>query len=275
MKRMKQTKTARGKRRSRRQARKRSPRLKLSGIQWPWKPIAIGLGIVLVVTWWVRYDPAFWFRLGKINVAGPTEHLSIDEIEELAAPTLGIPLMAIDLNPIRERIEEHPWVSRAGLRRLLPETLFIHVSEHVPAALLIMNKNYLVSTDGTLIKSVEPKDPKNFPVITGLQHVRDNQFLQRRVLESLAVIHKLKETGAIEPFGLSEVHWEKERHLSLITEHRPFEIVLGEGPWKEKLERLIHVLPYVQSEGRIPTRVALDQSDGVVVRYANAKEKKL
>ncbi len=276
MKKLSQTKTVKRRRAKptprRRVRRLKLPKLNWSGLSWSklqWKPFAGAFLAIFFVAWWVRYDPASWFRLNKIHVAGPTQHLTVEEIEELAAPTFGLPLMGIDLNPIQNRIEAHPWVRTANLRRLLPGTLYILVEEHVPAAHLLLPKPYLVSDEGITIKKVEPQDPTDLPRILGLEQITDNHLMHRRILESLAVAHKLKTTGALEPFGLSEIKWVNGRRLTLITGTRPFNIELGGAPWSDKIDRLIHVLPHVERDGRFPVRVALDQSDGVVVRYIN------
>ena len=185
-------------------------------------------------------------------------------------------LFRSDLDPIRDRIQEHLWVGTVGLRRLLPDTLYIHVQEHVPAARATLPESYLISTEGIIFKKLDAKDPQQLPVIAGFTKAKtESDLLHRRLLESLAVINRLETTGALEPFGLAKVVWKQERSLSLITDKGSFRIELGEGPWKEKLDRLIHVLPHVESQERIPTRIALDDNDGVIVRYANKEEKKL
>lgn len=253
-------------------AHRRTKKVKWRSLLWnlfPWKPIFGILAVLIFLVWWVRYDPAGWFRLSHIRVSGPTEHLGIEEIEELAAPTFGIPLMLLDLNAIQSRIENHRWVRTAKLRRLLPDTLYIHVQEHIPAAILELPKKFLVSSDGIVFKKLEKDDPQDFTIISGLKKdTIENHLFRQRILESLAVIHKIKTTGSLELFGLQEVHWKDERFLSLVTQKPSFRIVLGEAPWKDKLDRLIHVLPFVEKDGRVPTRIALNTSKGIIVRYA-------
>ena len=89
----------------------KTPRINFSLI--PWKP-ALGLLMgTLMVIWWLQYDPAGWFRLGKLTISGPTQHLSMDEIAALTAPTLGQPLLALDL----DRSGRLECRVRAGARR--------------------------------------------------------------------------------------------------------------------------------------------------------------
>lgn len=213
-----------------------------------------------------------------ITVAGPTKHLSIEDIEELASPSFGVPIMALDLDPIRKRIAQHPWVRAVGLRRLLPGTLYIHVDEHRPAAIVSYPELFLVSDEGILFKKAEPSDQKNLPFITGLVRPTDEaqvQARQRIIHHSTVIINVLDRSGALEPFGLSELHWEDQRTLSLITQHHPFQIKLGKAPWQHKIDRLFQVLPHLTRDGKIPTRVLLDHGEGVIVRYSKMEKRKL
>ncbi len=238
--------------------------------QLPWKPL-LGLAIGAVfIAWWVFNDPAGWFRLKQIKIAGRTPHLSIADIHNLITVKKDVPLMALELDPIRARIEDHAWVQSVSLRRLLPDTLYVSVHEHKPAAIALLEKSFLVSDHGVIFKQARREEMKKLPLITGLHTMskdKDVEQVHRRILESIAVIHQLKATGALDHFGLSEVHWAKGYSLSLLTEKQPFRIELGEAPWREKLDRLVQVLPHLEKSPSVPARIALDHKDGVVVRY--------
>jgi len=255
--------------RRRRAKPKRSKRLK----SLPWRPI-IGLLVVTSFVWvWLRLDPAGWFRLQTVTVQGATQHLSIEDIETLAQAPIDSPLMALELDVVRRRMERHPWIRSVGLRRLLPGTLYIQVEEHQAQALLTLPEPYLVSEEGIIFKKADPSDPSELPRVTGLKKDKDGISAQVRqqVEESLAIINVLMATGALEPYGLAEVAWQDGRQVTLRTQKEPFEIRLGGPPWKEKMDRLLQVLPHLGRDGRHPTHVLLDQNDGVIVRYDDAE----
>ncbi len=269
MKKGRTVKTRKVRRRQRAAKRTRSWRL-----NWNWKPFLAILAVGSLLTWWLLTDPAHWFRLQQVKVTGGEEHVSPAEVLKRAAPPYGAPLLSTPLQELRQRLTQHPWIRSVGLRRLLPDTLYIHVSEEVPAALLSLSKLFLVTAEGNVFKKMEPGDPKDLPIITGLtqkQSKEKPEWFNRRLQESLMVVNLLRESGALHPYGLSELHWNKNDTISLTTRHHPFTIVLGKRPWRQKMEQLIQIFPQLRQQGRQPKLVKLDQNEGIIVRYKNTR----
>lgn len=249
----------------RRLARKVAPPTKrLRTIKW--KPIVFTV-LLLGLSLWCLNDPAGWFRLKKIEITGHLKQVSHEEILTQAAVPRGASLMQLNLKEIQQRIEALPWVSAVTLRRLLPETLYIHVIEEQPVALITLPELHIIGEDGEIFKPLAASDPKDFPVITGLQGQKDQPVLTRRIQESIQVMATLKQAGVLHPFGLSELHWDEQDHITLTTKRSPFTIMLGGRPWGEKLQRLTKIFPYIQKEGKKPYLVKLDPKEGVIVRY--------
>lgn len=240
----------------------------------PWQPI---LGLCLVIAFvavWLRLDPAGWFRLESVQVSAPTEHLSANDIVALSQAPLGSPLMALDLEGMKARMERNPWVRTVGLRRMLPGTLYIHVEEHEPAARIHLPEAYLVSREGVIFKKAAPEEGADLPQITGLQQ-QDNGItprLRKQVRESLALINLLDRSGVLDKYGLSTVEWHADRRLDLITKQDGLDIELGSPPWQEKIDRLVQVLPHLNRNGQSPSKVMLDETDGVIVRYGEGEQ---
>lgn len=239
-----------------------------------WQPL-LGLSLVIAfVAVWLRLDPAGWFRLESIEVAAPTAHLSVENITDLSQAPMGSPLMALELDVIKARMERHPWVRTVGLRRVLPGTLYIHVEEHEPAARIHLPETYLVSREGVIFKKAGPEEGADLPQITGLQGEKSGitPRLRKQVRESLALINLLDRSGALDNYGLRAVEWQADRRLALITKQDGLAIELGTPPWQEKIDRLIQVLPHLTRNGQSPSKVMLDQSDGVIVRYGEGEK---
>lgn len=239
----------------------------------PWQAL---LGFSLVVTFvtvWLRLDPAGWFRLEAVEVAGATEHLTVESIRELSQAPLGSPLMALELDAMQARMERHPWIRSVGLRRMLPGTLYVHVEEHEPAARVQLPQAYLVSRNGVIFKKATGEEGTELPQVTGLKSTGDeiSPRLRQQVRESLVLIDVLNRSGALEPYGLAAVDWQSDRRLALVTQQAGLKIELGTPPWQEKIDRLLQVLPHLNRDGQAPSRVMVDQSDGVIVRYGEGE----
>ena len=81
----------------------------------------------------------------------------------------GTPILGIDLDAAKTRLEAVPWIRSAAIERLLPDTLFVRVTERAPLALWQHGGKFdLIDQDGAVIANA---DPAAFPAL--LQVVGD------------------------------------------------------------------------------------------------------
>ena len=86
-----------------------------------------------------------------IEVHG-NRHLPRGEVMALLAGLHGQHILLTDLAPWRRRLMGSPWVEQAALRRVLPSTVEVVITERVPMALgRIDGELYLVDRDGLVI----------------------------------------------------------------------------------------------------------------------------
>ena len=80
-------------------------------------------------------------------------------------------LVLTDLGAWRERLMQSPWVRDASLRRSLPSTVEISVSERIPAVLArIDGRLYLVDEHGMVIDQYGPRYANfDLPIVDGLE----------------------------------------------------------------------------------------------------------
>lgn len=95
-------------------------------------------------------------------------HTRRDELAEEAGIVPGQPILAVDLDAVRARVERLAWVREAAVTRSLPDTITIRVAERRPLALWQHGGEYrLVDGRGNVIM-VDNVDPfRNLPVIAG------------------------------------------------------------------------------------------------------------
>src|SRR5512147_2646787 len=64
----------------------------------------------------------------------------------------GAPILAIDLEAARTRIQALPWVRQASVRRVLPDTIVVEIVERRPLALWQHDKKFaLIDEEGRII----------------------------------------------------------------------------------------------------------------------------
>lgn len=137
--------------------------------------VVLKLGLVLAlggtVAWrtleWVRATPLL--RIARITVQG-TAHLSTGEVMALVGDLRGQNILFVDLESWRTRLRGSPWVAEAALRRVLPSTIEVRVTERRPVGLArLATRLFLVDEAGVVIDEYGPQYRQfDLPIIDGL-----------------------------------------------------------------------------------------------------------
>jgi cell division septal protein FtsQ len=108
-------------------------------------------------------------RVNRISVHGNVR-LSSGEVQALVDDLRGTSILRVDLEAFRRRLVESPWIAEVGLRRVLPSTVEIFVSERRPIGLCRMGPDlYLVDETGTVIDQFGPQYSEfDLPIVDGL-----------------------------------------------------------------------------------------------------------
>jgi cell division protein FtsQ len=105
----------------------------------------------------------------KITVSGNTE-LSRGEVVSLLDEMRGRNMVFLDLEGWRKKLTASPWVADAALRRVLPGTVDVFISERQPMAIArIGDALYLIDERGAIIDEFGPNYAEfDLPIIDGL-----------------------------------------------------------------------------------------------------------
>ena len=156
--------------------------------------VAAGLGVggYLVVG---LLSTASFLVVDDIVVRG-NDQLSEAEVLALVSGLVGENILTVDLEPYRRRFSESPWLRGWTLRRILPSTVDVQVTERRPVAIARFGgRLYLIDEDGTLVDRYGPRFAEfDLPIIDGLAAPGtsgtgvdpDRMALAARLLEQLA-----------------------------------------------------------------------------------------
>lgn len=125
----------------------RAKRLRRSSRRYAMRFIVIiGVVVALLGGWAALYNsPAFSIESVQVN---GVEHLTSDEMAQLAAVPSGSTLLRVDTDTIASRVKQSSWVEDVKIKRVFPSTLEINVTERTVMAVVEMpNKS------GTATKS--------------------------------------------------------------------------------------------------------------------------
>lgn len=197
----------------------------------------------------------------------------IDEIVAYAQVADGAPLFSLDVADIQERVTEHPYVREAGVRRVPPDTVEIRVVERQPFAVLAAQAPYLLDETMVPFKRVQPGDPVDLPVITGLDpETLGSEASARRLELAFDLIRFHRDAG--EPGGrLDEINVSSESARVVLA--GGLTVQLGHERLAERFARLAVVVSRAREIGRALDFVFLDDArrpERVAVRFRSPTE---
>lgn len=108
-------------------------------------------------------------QISRIVVRG-NERLSTGEVLALVSGLQRRNILTVDLDEWRKRLLSSPWVEEVKLRRLLPSTIEIEVSERRPMGIgRVVGGLYLVDARGVIVDEFGPNySDLDLPIIDGL-----------------------------------------------------------------------------------------------------------
>lgn len=138
-----------------------------------WRSLRIVLpGVLALYATYRMFDlvvSASTLQVKKIAVRGNVR-LSAGEVQTLVEDLKGSSILTADLTRYRERLMAAPWVAEVALRRVLPSTIEVFVSERRPIGVCRLGKAlYLLDRTGAVIDEFGPQYAEfDLPIIDGV-----------------------------------------------------------------------------------------------------------
>lgn len=209
---------------------------------------AVLLAVVLYAGYRATYAVlhADALTISRITVSG-NSRLSRGEVVALLAGIRGANMLTVDLESWRRKLLSSPWVADAAIRRVLPGTVAVAISERQPMGIGRVNEDlYLIDDRGGIIDQFGPNYAElDLPIIDGLAAApRDNgplidetrAALAGRVLASLQAHPDLARR-------VSEIDVTDARDAALILKGDTALVRLGTEQFAERLQSYLDLVP--------------------------------
>ena len=226
-------------------------------------------------------------QVRRIEVRGNVR-LSSGEIQALVDGLRGTNILTADLTEYRRRLTESPWVADVALRRVLPSTVEVFVSERRPIGLCRMGSNlYLIDERGTVIDEFGPQYAEfDLPILDGLLRARGpgqpaideaRAALAARALASLGARREL--ARRVSQIDVSDPH-----NAIVLLDNDPALLHLGDDKFLERLQSYVDLadalrdrvpdIDYVdlRFDERVYVRPARERRDGPDKRSPAARK---
>jgi cell division protein FtsQ len=195
------------------------------------------------------------FTIEHVVVTG-NHRLSSGEVTALLEGLQGQHILRADLGHWRARLLASPWVSAAEVRRRLPETIEVVISErHALGIGRLEDRLYLIDEEGEVIDDYGPHYADlDLPIVDGLMAPDDAQRGARAVLAGrvLAAVASRPDLAA----AISQIDVSDPRDAVAILDNDPARLHLGDRDFVERLRSYLDLKPALQT--RVP---AMDYVD--------------
>lgn len=225
--------------------------------------------IVLAAAVGARYSyrwllTADYFNLQEIMVTGE-KRVEKEAIKKLSGARTGKNILAVNLKEMAERLESHPWIQTANIRRVLPRGLSIEVKEREPFAILKVDKFYYLDRGAKVIIELGNGDITGYPVITGFSktEMEVDELAKDAVMKTFEFIET--EAGNLSSvMPISEIIVQRNQGITVLSGN--VAVKIGFGEYNIKTERLKRVLDDLEAKGKTAEYIDLTYSGQVVVR---------
>jgi len=181
-----------------------------------------------------------YFTVERVEIHGTEHALTPDDLRAWLGITAATTVWDTAPARLRARLEAHPYVAQAAVRRQFPGTLRIVVRERRPLAIAVLDDLYYVDRGGVTFGPLRAHDDRDLPIITGLDPHADEGTRRWMLRRALRLLRRCDGAQCLGP--LSEVHIDRARGATVFPTAPRIPVLLGWGSWPEKLDRARRVL---------------------------------
>lgn len=219
--------------------------------RWRWAGLGLCAVLGLATVGWMMRRPVVerlrhhpYFVVSHVAIEGVGPALTPDDVTAWIGLADATTVWEAAPARVRARLEAHPFIAAAVVRRIFPSRLEIVLRERRPEAIAVLGDLFYVDRGGETFGPLRDKDPRNLPIITGLDGdvpTGTRNWMLRRALRLLRRCER--ETTPPACAGpLSEVHVDAEDGITVFPANPRVPLVLGWGSWPTKLDRAARAL---------------------------------
>jgi cell division septal protein FtsQ len=207
--------------------------------------IALTLVMALGAGGWLGY-PYLWdylcsisyFKVTRITFTG-LQMVKEPELRALLPRVGGVNLFALNFTELELRLERHPWVAQAQLKRHLPDGLYIDITERKPVALLSRKGLWALDTHAIALPLDGGRGELDLPLIiadSGQAPQAGSALQEEPLVSFLPLLEALHQRTPNLWNAISEISWDEKGELELYAFGNPARVLVGKSPtWPQML----------------------------------------
>jgi cell division protein FtsQ len=155
---------------------------------------AIFVGVVLLMVQNKSTVSGFLNRpISKVRIENQWQRVSESEVSNLLTGFMGNGFFDFDVSNAKQKLEQHPWVLQASVKRIWPDTLSLQLKEQV--AIARWGNEQLLNQYGELFRPEIIQELHALPLLTGPKNSQETVMLQYQKLNQVLFPAGLRLSG--------------------------------------------------------------------------------
>jgi len=226
------------------------------------RPLIITMSVLsfLVAGWLlIAKMPDVW-RIKKIAIVGDVEHVTQKQLADILTNGNGLGMLTIDLDHLRQKVMQLPWVKNVQIRKTWPDTLSFTFEEYQPIALI--NESYLMANGNLIERGSYLHRGTILNLKIDKSQITEKQALVLLVKKMQMIQEKLdRHQLVIENMQISESNsW------SIKIENK-FVIKIGRKQQLQRIEKFLQVYAAIEDKNKLES-IDLRYSNGLAVKLS-------
>jgi cell division protein FtsQ len=233
-----------------------------------------GVVLLALTAWggWIGFQKAApyvvrWFEVREITLTGANQVTRSEVLERLALRP-GQTMFSINPRRLAIRVQSHPWIKQATVRRVLPHTLTIDLVERRAAAVLhSASMALLLDEEGHALSVLPPANDPGLPVLVG---INPKGVLEKESRPLQAAQRGIELAGLLGRTFQGRPEVDVENPDNVVAYVEGLRLQFGESPFDEKWDRFQKLEPYLPEgrpgRGEVRSDINLRYPGKVIVR---------
>jgi cell division protein FtsQ len=244
-------------------------------------PKKIGALLLIAITIGLVFGANAWksnLKIKQINVDG-SKIIGVNEIIQLTRVQLGSLLYKVNLVTIQQNIMSHYYIKDAVVKRSLPNSIDVRVTERVPLAMVNSGEILYLDEDGVVLPRSVSNKQLDLPVLSGVAANENlklgSSLTQPDVCEALQLLYVMKKVYRTTYHNISEVQLRNGGDIVLYSTEGGIPIIYGRGDMASKLVRLekFGTTAVITRGPKNLQYIDLRYEDQIVVRWSKESSK--
>lgn len=186
-----------------------------------------------------------WLTVSKISVKGNSRMSSAD-VRAALEGLIGANILMFDIDAWQRQLQTLPWVADVAIRRQLPDTVAVTISERTPAAVgRLDGQLFLIDLTGEIIDPYGPAyDAIDLPIVDGLAAGRSGEFkVDEERARVAAHLFRALQTRPDIASRISQIDVSDPKAMGIVLKGDTTVVRVGDRQFIERLQSYVELAP--------------------------------